>query len=318
MTHTPLSTIEQATAQRGDHGSDTRVAFENLNDLARQVFARQLELRGRFRDSLRVGVTVGHLLSRAKEICPHGEFQKWLKEHFEGSARHAQRLMTLAHEYPRPEDIPTLSLREALRLIAGRTNKDEKHLAHQRLSRQTVQLALRGVTDLAKALENKVIATLKIERVTAKHPAMKSARNDRRSNLPAGRIPRRGTPVLEKGRWRIQQQGWCGGRRRAVPRGGRQRRGRGSRALLLLVLILLLRLRRAQHRRRGQARHSGGADMTTTTPTASQRAKAKKERKRRKKAEPGQTPKTASTGQQPTLERTTFETSSFCRKGDFP
>ena len=40
--------------------------------------------------------------------------------------------MELARAYPNPNDIPALSLREALRLIAGKQgNRNEKHFAHE-------------------------------------------------------------------------------------------------------------------------------------------------------------------------------------------
>ena len=52
--------------------------------LSLEVFSTQLELRGAFRDSLHVGVRLGHLLTEAKAVCRHGEFGHWLAEHFEG------------------------------------------------------------------------------------------------------------------------------------------------------------------------------------------------------------------------------------------
>ena len=92
-------------------------------EVDRRVFTAQLQLRGAFRDSLRAGAGFGALLAMAKEACRHGQFLNWLKGHFDGSARHAQRLMQLAKAYPDPDKIPALSCDEALRLIAGKEAK---------------------------------------------------------------------------------------------------------------------------------------------------------------------------------------------------
>ena len=102
--------------------------------LTRQVSAAQLQLRGAYRDSLRVGVRLGALLAKAKEICRHGEFEDWLDGHFEASARHARRLMQLARTYPDPKSIPALSLSEALRLLTAGEPEEKTVRANERLS----------------------------------------------------------------------------------------------------------------------------------------------------------------------------------------
>jgi hypothetical protein len=163
--------------------NDARVAFAPASEdhgvppeISRQVFASQNELRGAFRDSVRVGVRLGHALSAAKEACRHGEFIPWLKAHFDGSARQAQRFMELGREYPDPEKVPPLSLREALRLIAGGKGAERKPLAHERLSRQTVAVVSRHLAEMLKLVEKKIIAQLEVEGVTGRHDAMKRAR----------------------------------------------------------------------------------------------------------------------------------------------
>ena len=145
--------------------------------LSQEVFSAQLELRGAFRDSLRVGVRLGHLLTEAKTVCRHGEFGRWLTEHFEGSTRQGQRFMELARAYPDPKDIPALSLREALRLIAGKRGKrNEKHFAHERLSRGAVGELLKTLMAFAQTFQEEIITVWEVERVTPHHAAMKKAR----------------------------------------------------------------------------------------------------------------------------------------------
>ena len=133
-------------------------------------------MRGAYRDSLRVGVSLGGLLARAKEICGHGQFLNWLKKHFEGSRRHAQRLMLLANAYPDPETIPALSLSEALRLLAGKESKQKSVLAHERLSGETCAAMLGTFPEVLKLIEKGAIGRLELEGVTARHPALKAAK----------------------------------------------------------------------------------------------------------------------------------------------
>ncbi len=145
--------------------------------LSSAIFSAQLELRGAFRDSLRVGVRLGHLLTQAKAACRHGEFGGWLKTHFDGSIREAQRFMELAREYPNPDDVPSLSLREALRLIRGkRRRQPEKHFAHERLSPATIQTLLAMLMTMDEFCDENIITSLEVEGVTSQHAAMKRAK----------------------------------------------------------------------------------------------------------------------------------------------
>ena len=116
------------------------------------------------------------MLAKAKQACRHGEFLNWLDENFEGSARHAQRLMLLAKTYPDPEAIPAFSLRKALRLLAGKEPREKTVLAHERLSGETCADMLATFPEVLKLIENGAIGPLKLEGVTAQHPAMKAAK----------------------------------------------------------------------------------------------------------------------------------------------
>jgi phage N-6-adenine-methyltransferase len=65
----------------------------------------------------------GDLLSEAKSTCKHGEWQGWIEEHFEASARTAQGYMRIAKNRELVEsktgDSPVLSIDGALKLLAG-------------------------------------------------------------------------------------------------------------------------------------------------------------------------------------------------------
>ena len=145
-------------------------------EVDRQVFAAQLQLHGAFRDSLRVGAWVGALLATAKDACGHGQFLDWLNKHFDGSARHAQHLMQVARAYPDPDKIPAISLREALRLLAGKAAKQKAVLAHERLSGETCSVMLATFPEVLKLIETRTIGPLEVEGVTARHPVMKAAK----------------------------------------------------------------------------------------------------------------------------------------------
>jgi hypothetical protein len=145
-------------------------------ELSQEIFIAQMELRGTFRDSLRVGVRLGHLLTDAKAVCRHGDFGKWLAANFEGSARHAQRCMELARQYPTPEDVPNMSLREALRLLSGTTKHEQQHFRHERLSRDVVHDLLDRLPQLVDAVKCGIVQPLEMEGITDHHAAMKSAK----------------------------------------------------------------------------------------------------------------------------------------------
>ena len=139
-------------------------------ELNLQVSTAQEQLRGKFRDSLCVGARLGGLLTQAKEICRHGEFLGWLERGFKGSARHAQRLMRVARMYPNPEAIPALSLRQALRLIAGNEPREKTVRAQDTLSGETCSVVLATIPEVFSLIENRTIAPLKEEGVSGSTP----------------------------------------------------------------------------------------------------------------------------------------------------
>jgi len=70
-----------------------------------------------------------------------------------------------------------LSLREALRLIAGKQrNRNEKHFAHERLSRGAIEQLLKTLRPFAQTFQKEIITILEVEGVTPHHAAMKKAR----------------------------------------------------------------------------------------------------------------------------------------------
>ena len=151
-------------------------SFGVSGELVSAIGAVQLELRGQFHDSLKVAVRLGHLLQRAKGECRHGDFECWLKQHFEGSVRHAQRFMQLAAKYPSEAELPTLSLREALRMIAGRQPAEIAVSANERLSHETLEKVLFAVGRLSRAHARRVVSSLEIDGLTKRHAAMKHAK----------------------------------------------------------------------------------------------------------------------------------------------
>ena len=107
------------------NGDDCGVSAE----LTEQVLRAEWQLRGQLRDSLRAGVTLGHLLQQAKGECRHGEWERWLKANYEGTSRHARRLVELSREYSDPNDVPAMSLREALCQLT-KSQKADQDFAH--------------------------------------------------------------------------------------------------------------------------------------------------------------------------------------------
>jgi hypothetical protein len=61
-------------------------------------------------------MSAGNLLLKAKAICPHGLWEKWLADNFSGAARTARTYMLLARRLPH-QRVANLSLREALTLV---------------------------------------------------------------------------------------------------------------------------------------------------------------------------------------------------------
>jgi len=121
----------------------------------RDIRAAQTAMRGALRDSLRAGVTLGRLLHTAKSECRHGEWEPWLRGHFDGSARHAQRLMLLATAHPDPDALPAMTLSEALRALTGAQRKPKPALprVNERLTPRGAKEALGVITPAMAAGE---------------------------------------------------------------------------------------------------------------------------------------------------------------------
>lgn len=75
------------------------------------------------RQALDHAMRCGDLLVEAKAGCPHGEWQPWLAEHFDGSARSARGYMRLANNRellePKTAESAVLSIDGALKLLSG-------------------------------------------------------------------------------------------------------------------------------------------------------------------------------------------------------
>jgi hypothetical protein len=84
--------------------------------------------------------------------------------------------MQLAVEYPAESDVPSLSLREALRMIAGRRPAEVMVCANERLSHETLEKVLFAVGRLSRAHARRVVSSLEIEGLTKRHAAMKHAK----------------------------------------------------------------------------------------------------------------------------------------------
>ena len=153
------------------NGDDCGVSAE----LTEQVLRAQWQLRGQLRDSLRPGVTLGHLLQQAKGECRHGEWERWLKANYEGTSHHARRLVELSREYSNPNDVPAMSLREALRQLT-KSQKADQDFAHERLSLGTIRELLDWTAMIEQAIDLKIIGALLLENLTPKHAAMKKAK----------------------------------------------------------------------------------------------------------------------------------------------
>jgi hypothetical protein len=137
-------------------------------EIESEIRATQTALRDVLRDSLRTGVRLGQLLYSAKDSCHHGEWDAWLKRHFDGTPRHARRLMLLAREYPDPEQLPVMSLSEALRALSGARKKCKPVLfrVNERLSTLGAKTLLPRVTAIAQtAGEAVAVVVLPAERI---------------------------------------------------------------------------------------------------------------------------------------------------------
>jgi hypothetical protein len=96
---------------------------QRLRELAELINAEHRAFAGTFRRALEQAIRAGELLARAKEHHPHGTWQRWLEENFEGSVRTAQEYMRLyRHRHQiraNARDAAHLSIGEALSALAS-------------------------------------------------------------------------------------------------------------------------------------------------------------------------------------------------------
>jgi hypothetical protein len=135
------------------------------------VCTAQQALRGTLQNTLRGAVALGHLLVTAKASCRHGDYGKWLKQHFEGTARLAEQYVALSRHYSTPDDVPAMSIREATKALAARETKPKQTLRHERISPATIAEASDNLSDIETSLA-RVFTAFEAEGLTRKHPAM--------------------------------------------------------------------------------------------------------------------------------------------------
>jgi hypothetical protein len=116
------------------------------------------------------------LLNSAKGCCHHGQWDAWLKRHFDGTSRHARRLMSLSREYPDPELVPAMSLSEALRALSGERRKCQPALprVNERMSRIGAKTLLPRIEAIAQAA-GEAVAVIRGEHLSKKSDLAKLA-----------------------------------------------------------------------------------------------------------------------------------------------
>lgn len=109
--------------QRLSEQKSTAIAEPTLAGLAEQINAHHRECEAAMNAGLRHALEAGKLLTEAKRLCPHGTWQPWLEENFEGSIRTAQAYMRVAREYPKldgkAQRVALLTLRGAVAAVAN-------------------------------------------------------------------------------------------------------------------------------------------------------------------------------------------------------
>lgn len=96
----PLRVIEKKPAP---------LALATLSKQANEAYRKSRES---CTDAIQQTITCGKALLEAKKQLPHGAFLKWLKGHFDGSSKQAERYMKVASNSTRVSNFP--SLRQAL------------------------------------------------------------------------------------------------------------------------------------------------------------------------------------------------------------
>jgi hypothetical protein len=97
--------------------------IERLNTLATHINEEHRRCEAAFRSGLEHALKAGELLLEAKDGVPHGSWEAWLADNFEGSLRTAQIYMRVARarkqfEDPKTQRVADLSLREAIKELS--------------------------------------------------------------------------------------------------------------------------------------------------------------------------------------------------------
>ena len=97
--------------------------IERLNTLATHINEEHRRCEEAFRSTLEHALRAGELLIEAKDGVPHGSWEAWLADNFDGSLRTAQAYMRVARghkqfEVPKTQRVADLSLREAIKELS--------------------------------------------------------------------------------------------------------------------------------------------------------------------------------------------------------
>ena len=97
--------------------------IERLNTLATHINEEHRRCEEAFRSTLEHALRADELLIEAKDGVPHGSWEAWLADNFDGSLRTAQAYMRVARarkqfEVPKTQRVADLSLREAIKELS--------------------------------------------------------------------------------------------------------------------------------------------------------------------------------------------------------
>jgi hypothetical protein len=139
--------------------STTGGVFED--PLATRINAKYREVESLARSTVEGGIELGGMLLEKKESMRHGEWGPWVRAHFEGSERQAERFMQVYNNRDKlranPTRVADMSLRQALRIISPPPKEDQKEDSTKKLAKQ---LKDKGVSPkLAKWLAQSATST---------------------------------------------------------------------------------------------------------------------------------------------------------------
>jgi hypothetical protein len=96
--------------------------LQKQDALTKRINAKYNEIERRARSTVAAAIELGEMLTEKKARLAHGEFGTWVREHFAGSERHAQRFMQLYREQnklAKTTSVSDLTLTDALNAIAA-------------------------------------------------------------------------------------------------------------------------------------------------------------------------------------------------------